>query len=240
MPCRLYIEDEITLASNIELPADQSHYLRSVMRLNTGDAVTLFNGRGGEYLSRVEALSKGSARVYIESFSEVNREMDCRVHIVQAACRSEKIDSILMKGTELGAASFHIIRSERSSLKLDGLKLKKRMQRWQKIIIEAAEQSERTIVPTVNWHDKLSNTPAFGLCYCLHPDTETSWPEEKLNIAAAENITLAIGPEGGWSDRDIETLAPAGFAKLTFGPRVMRTETAAPALLAAIQSLRDI
>lgn len=239
MTCRLYIEGSLTSDTSTKLPADQEHYLRSVMRLTTGDPVILFNGSGGEYHAVVQSLSKGNTTLAIESFSEVNREMACRIHILQAACRSEKIDAILQKGTELGAASFHIMRSERSSLKLDGVKLSKRMLRWQKIIIEAAEQSQRTIVPTISWHETLSSTPAHGLCYTLHPATETSWGHEKANMLAANEITLAIGPEGGWSDRDMETLKAAGFTNLTFGPRVMRTETAAPAMLAAIQSLQE-
>jgi len=239
MTCRLYIEDELIPGNSIQLPADQEHYLRSVMRLGAGDPVILFNGSGGEYHAVVKSLARGETTLAIESFSEVSREMACRIHIVQAACRSEKIDSILQKGTELGAASFHIMRSERTALKLDGIKLNRRMDRWQKIIIEAAEQSQRTIVPAITWHEKLSDTPAHGLCYTLHPATETSWANEKPNMLAADEITLAIGPEGGWSDRDIETLKASGFANLTFGPRIMRTETAAPALLAAIGSLID-
>ena len=113
------------------------------------------------------------------------------------------------------------------------------MERWQKIIIEAAEQSERTALPTLSWQDRLTHAPVDGLCYTLHPEVSTSWAGEKPNILTARDITLAVGPEGGWSHQDIETLMAQGFKNLTFGPRIMRTETAAPALLAAIQSLID-
>ncbi|ATX82673.1 16S rRNA (uracil1498-N3)-methyltransferase [Mariprofundus ferrinatatus] len=239
MTCRLYIDCDLAPGSSVELPADQSHYLHTVMRLGAGDCVILFNGRAGEYSGTIKTLSKQRATIHLQSFSDIDREMPCRVHIVQAACRSEKIDSILQKGTELGAASFHIVRSERSSLKLEGGRLNKRLERWQKIISEAAEQSERTAMPEINWLDKLTDSPATGLCYALHPETDTHWSAEKENIIAAKDITLAIGPEGGWSPRDIELLASLGFKSLTFGPRIMRTETAAPALLAAIQSLID-
>lgn len=239
MTCRLFIDHELATGNSIELPADQGHYLRSVMRLGADEPVTLFNGHGGEFRGTVEILSRDHSSIHVDSYLDVNREMPCHVHIVQAACRSEKIDSILQKGTELGAASFHIVRSERSSLKLDGNRLDKRMQRWQKIIIEAAEQSERTAMPTLTWHNKLDQTPAAGYCYSLHPETATQWRDERERIVTANEITLAIGPEGGWSPRDIELLGSLGFSNLTFGPRVMRTETAAPALLAAIQSLID-
>lgn len=239
MVCRLYIDEDISVGSSMGLPAEQGHYLRTVMRLGPGSPVILFNGFGGEYHATIEILTKQETSAYIETFNDVSREMPVRVHIVQAACRSEKIDLLLQKATELGAASFSVIRSERSSLKLDPAKRDKRIERWQKIVIEACEQSQRTLVPNVQWIEKLSDAPNRGLTFTLHPDTDTSWPEQRHHFTSAADITFAIGPEGGWSHHDIETLASLGFQSLTFGPRIMRTETAAPALLAAIQSLLD-
>ncbi len=237
MICRLYLNQPLTVASSITLASNQAHYLRSVMRLVGGDAVVLFNGHGGEYQCRIEQLVRDHCSCWVESFSAVNRELPHRVHIVQAACRSEKIETVLQKGTEMGAASFHIVRSERSTLKLDGVKLKKRLQRWQQIIIEAAEQSGRCLIPELHWIQALSAAPAHGLCFILHPEpTASSWQQERAAMQQADDITLAIGPEGGWSQRDIGALNAAGFSCLTFGPRIMRTETAAPALLAAIQA----
>jgi len=239
MFCRLYIEDEITTGSSIKLASEQGHYLRSVMRFTPGNPVVLFNGLGGEYQATIETLTKNDSSLYVESFTDISREMPIRIHIIQAACRSEKIDTVLQKATELGAASFSIVRSERSSLKLDGARLKKRLERWQKIVIEAAEQSERTALPRVQWINKLCDITTRGLAFTLHTDTPSCWPQQRNNIIHSTDITLAVGPEGGWSRNDIETLSAAGFKSLTFGPRIMRTETAAPAILAAIQSLLD-
>ncbi len=240
MTCRLYINQPLETGASLTLPPDQAHYLRSVMRLNAGEEVVLFNGQGGEFLCTIEQLTRENPAVFIASHAEVDREMPTRVHIVQAACRSEKIESVLQKATELGAASFTIVRSERSTLKLVGPKLEKRLRRWQSIVIEAAEQSGRTVAPEVNWINMLHETPTQGLCFTLHPEPEaTSWKEQHDAMLKADHITLAIGPEGGWSNRDIDTLNTAGFNCLTFGPRIMRTETAAPALLAAIQSRID-
>jgi len=245
MLCRLYIDQELNLDSSIILPADQAHYLRSVMRLSAGDEIVLFNGQGGEYHCTIEQLARHDSSCRIESFATIDREMPVRVHIVQAACRSEKIETVLQKGTELGAASFTIVRSERSSLKLDGAKLNKRLLRWQSIIIEAAEQSGRTVIPSVRWLNGLSQQSLSairpqGLCFTLHTvATATNWQDEYVAMRKADDITLAIGPEGGWSRRDIDSLNGTGFSCLTFGPRIMRTETAAPALLAAIQASLD-
>jgi len=239
MSCRIYINSQLSVGATVDLPDDQAHYLRSVMRLNGGDSIILFNGHGGEYRGRIEQLSRQQSSCMIESFADISREMPCRVHIVQAACRSEKIETVLQKATELGAASFQVVRSERSSLKLDGAKLTKRIQRWQKIIIEAAEQSGRTVAPTIDWRNRLSDMAQQGACLILHPDAPFSWPQQRDAIAKASDITLVIGPEGGWSIRDMEQLSHAGFQPLRFGPRIMRTETAAPALLAAIQAVLE-
>jgi len=240
MTCRLYLNQPLEIGSSLTLPPDQAHYLRSVMRLSAGEELLLFNGQGGEFLCTIEQLTRDNPAVCIESFSDVTREMPNHVHIVQAACRSEKVETILQKATELGAASFTIVRSERSTLKLEGAKLKKRLLRWQNIIIEAAEQSGRTVVPAVRWCNALKDITTQGLCFTLHPEpTATSWYQQSEAVAEAEHITLAIGPEGGWSPQDITVLNASGFSCLTFGPRIMRTETAAPALLAAIQSRID-
>jgi len=239
MLCRLFLDQELHAGSSIALPDDLAHYLRNVMRLSAGDTIVLFNGTGGEFRCHIKQLARRHSSCLIESFSDINREINCKVHIVQAACRSEKIETVLQKATELGAASFQIVKSERSSLKLDGEKLNKRIQRWQKIIIEAVEQSGRTAVPTINWHHALSEIRHHGRCFTLHPDAGTSWRQQQQSIADATVITLAIGPEGGWNARDLDTLSQNEFQALSFGPRVMRTETAAPALLAAIQALSE-
>jgi len=239
MYCRLYIDEEISIGDSIGLRSDQGHYLRTVMRLGPGSPVVLFNGFGGEYSGTVEILTRQESSIHVESFMDVCREMPVRTHLIQAACRSDKLETVLQKATELGAASFSIVRSERSPLKLDESKLGKRIDRWQKIVIEACEQSERTAIPAVQWCNRLNDIKNQGASFMLHPDTDTSWPEQRDHIAKAPDITLAVGPEGGWSKRDIEILSSKGFQALTFGPRIMRTETAAPALLAAIQSLLD-
>jgi len=237
MLCRLYLDQELHVGNSLTLPDDQAHYLRNVMRLVPGDQIVLFNGKGGEFHCQIEHLARQHSSCLITSFDDVNREMHCRVHVIQAACRSEKIETVLQKATELGAASFKIVKSERSSLKLDGAKLNKRMQRWQKIIIEATEQSGRTTVPDVTWHNTLPGISTQGQCFTLHPDTAIHWQQRRTIISEAKDVTIAIGPEGGWSQRDMQVLSQAGFQALSFGSRVMRTETAAPAMLAAIQAI---
>lgn len=236
---RLYIDAELTPGRAVELPEDQAHYLRQVMRLKRGDAVMLFNGRGGEYPAHVTALERRLAICEPVSFEAVERELPCRIHIVQAANRSEKIETVLQKCTELGAASFQICASERAAFRLAEDKRDARLTRWRRIIVEAAEQSGRTRVPELCWVDALSGVTALGAAYALHPQGQTHWPNVRTGLATATEVSLAVGPEGGWSERDLDTLSALGFDPLQFGTRTLRTETAAPALTAALQALWD-
>ena len=234
--CRIYLDQPLSAGIEAEIPADQAHYLRHVMRLVAGDPITVFNGLGGEYEATVTGLNKKGGGCHLDHFVDVIRELPVRIHIIQCANKSEKIETVLQKCTELGAATFQIANSERSQFKLTEQKLASRLERWQKIIIEAAEQSERTAIPAVTWQSSLQRITAFGNAYTLHPEAATAWRDSRATIAKASEITLAIGPEGGWSRRDIETLSGLGFINLTFGDRIMRTETAGPALVAAIQA----
>ena len=235
--CRIYIPSPLSLHEYITIPDNIAHYLRHVMRLYEGDTITIFNGQGGEFHATINQLSKAHAQCTLNQFHDVTRELSIPIHIIQCANKSEKIETVLQKGTELGAASFHIANSQRSALKLSGIKLEKRLQRWQRIIIEAVEQSERTYIPELHWHAKLNEVPCLGQGYALHPHQAQTWAEVRLHISQHPQITYAIGPEGGWSNDDMHVLQEKNFQPLCFGTRIMRTETAAPALLAASQAL---
>jgi 16S rRNA (uracil1498-N3)-methyltransferase len=223
------------------LDADMVHYLRSVMRQGVGAQITLFDGHGGEYVADIVSLERDAARCHTVQFHDVCRELPLHVHIIQAANRSEKIEHVLQKGTELGAAAFTVCVSERMQLRLQGNKLDKRLERWQKIIIEAAEQSGRTRIPTLQWLPRITSLASNEqAAYYLHPEGNHSLSEYRPAIAQHQAVTLAVGPEGGWSPRDIAELQQRDFEPLCFGPRIMRTETAAPALLAALQATSDL
>jgi len=237
MQCRIYLDANLVLDALVDIDLEQTRYLRQVMRLQAGDTILVFNGRGGEYLAELTCLSKACGQCQLIEFIDVQRELPCRVHIIQAANRSEKIETVLQKATEMGASSFQIVNSERATLNLPSNKRDKRLQRWQKIIIEAAEQSERTAMPKVVWHDKVSQISQYGQCFVLHPRGASMWQDIRGDLLQQEDITLAVGPEGGWTNQELDYFQSQGFQSLCFGARVMRTETAAPALLAAIQAV---
>jgi len=235
--CRIFTTHTLSLHAIFPLADDIAHYLHQVMRLHEGDEVTVFDGKGGEYQAQIEQISKRHVSCYTTVFNDICRELSTPIHIIQCASKSEKIETVLQKGTELGAASFHIANSQRSELKLAGVKLEKRVQRWQRIIIEAAEQSERTAIPDLFWHPHLRDVPCLGQGFALHPHQAKPWQDVRQSIVQATHLSYAVGPEGGWSLDDLNILNEIGFETLTFGTRIMRTETAAPALLAATQAL---
>jgi len=237
--CRLYIQQPLATEREIMLADEQGHYLHHVMRLRSGGPLILFDGKGGEYEAIIHQLGKSGAVCHIGKHIPVNRELSCKTHIIQAACRGEKIEAILQKGTELGAASFQIVRTERSALKLTGNKLEARLTRWRKIIIEAAEQSGRTRIPSLHWRHALAEIHFTSQRYAMHPLATQTWAQARKHISQANEIDFVIGPEGGLSKRDLDALTGMGCHTLVFGPCIMRTETAAPALLAAIQAIQQ-
>lgn len=236
---RLYSDAPLNKGSDIELEQSQGHYLRHVLRLEAGDGIILFDGSGGEHHAEIQLLSKQRSVCRLLAYDDVEREMACRVHIVQAACPSDKIEIVLQKGTELGAAGFQIAVSERSALRLNETRLAARLERWRRIIIEAAEQSGRTRIPQIFWRASLNEIETHGAAYALHPQAGLDWTDARRQIANTGEAIFAVGPEGGWSPGDLDKLEQLGFQGLCFGPRIMRTETAAPALLAAVQAILD-
>jgi len=235
---RLFVSQALNQHQQIILDAEQAHYLRTVMRLAVGDLITLFNGDGMEYQAQLQCLHKAEAVCLIQKHKQIHTELGIDVHIVQCANRSDRIETVLQKATEMGMASIQVSNSERTTLKLNPKKLEQRLERWQKIIIEASEQSQRVVVPTVHWCPKISQIKIHGTAFILHPDATTQhWKQFQQCVHYQKPITLLIGPEGGWSCKDLAELEKKGAQPLSFGQRVMRTETAAPALLAAVQTL---
>jgi 16S rRNA (uracil1498-N3)-methyltransferase len=236
---RLFTDALLDSGRDVHLSSEHGHYLRQVLRLQKGDHLVLFDGSGGEYHAEITLLRKQTCTCHVLSFDAVDRELSTPVHIIQAACRSDKIDTVLQKCTELGAASFQIVASDRATLRLAANKLDARLSRWRKIIIEAAEQSGRTRVPEISWRQTLADIQAEGGRLMLHPEAALLWTDARQLIVNAPSIYLAVGPEGGWSARDLEQWHQLGFEGLGFGNRILRTETAAPALLSAIQAVID-
>ncbi len=235
---RSYIEQPLAVGSEIALPEDVVAHLLRVLRLQAGDACVLFNGDGHDYDATVIAAGKRDARVAIHAVRVVQNESPLQITLLQGIARGEKMDWILQKATELGVAGILPTDSERSEVKLDAQRAAKRHAHWRGIVVSACEQSGRARVPEVAAPQSLAQAAQQrrGRGFILDPFATTSLAT--LGDAALEASTIAIGPEGGGSPRDREQLQAAGFEGLRLGPRVLRTETAGIAAIAALQALR--
>ncbi len=233
---RFFCPDGLLPDSDMALPAAVAHHAERVLRLAAGDAVTLFDGRGGECVATLVAVGR-QPLARLGPRLAVEREAPLAVTLVQALASGDKMDWIVQKAVELGAAAVQPVAAERSVLKLAGERAGKRVAHWQQIAVAACEQSGRNRVPAVGEIMPLAKYLAqdgSGARMILAPGADGALAGK---TRPSGPLAILIGPEGGWSPAELELAARAGCAPLALGPRVLRTETAGLAALAAIQTL---
>ena len=219
--------------ANIELPEAAAHHAVRVLRLRAGDRVVLFDGCGGEYEARLALPGRGRVLAQTEEHRALERESPLAVTLVQAVSSGEKMDYTVQKAVELGVAALHPVLSARSVVRLDGERGAKKLAHWRRIAIAACEQCGRNRIPTIAEPVALARYRApEGARILLSPAGTGS-----LAALARSPVVLAAGPEGGFDDGEERLLERAGFAAVRLGPRVLRTETAALAALAALNAL---
>ncbi|BCT92730.1 ribosomal RNA small subunit methyltransferase E [Lysobacter helvus] len=234
---RVFVDLPLAAGVRVALPDDAANHLVRVLRMQEGDACVLFNGDGREFPATLLAANKRGVEAEVGAPRDVGNESPLRLALVQGIARGEKMDLILQKATELGIAAVHPVQSDRSEVKLDAERAAKRLAHWRCVVVSACEQSGRARVPEVfaaqPLQAALTGLDAQAAKFLLDPEATTS-------IATIEalrgDVVLAIGPEGGWSDRDRQALHGAGFVGLRLGPRILRTETAGLAAIAAMQA----
>ena len=235
---RAWVDAPLAVGTRVVLPDGAAAHLLRVLRLGVGDACVLFNGDGHDYDARIIAAGKRGGEAEVTGKRAVDNESSLRIVLVQGIARGEKMDWILQKSTELGVAGFVPVSSERSEVRLQGERAAKRLEHWRSVVVSACEQSWRARLPEIATPRALAAAldalPAGSLRLTLDPEAEAGIAT--LPAPGDRTLVLAIGPEGGWSPRDRETLASAGFGSLRLGPRILRTETAGIAAIAALQS----
>lgn len=236
---RFFVRQTIHVGQTMPLPQFAADHAIRVLRMREGDAITVFNGDGHDYAGRLTYARKGDAGVHVDTQAAVDVESPLEVTLVQAIVRSEKMDWILQKATELGVRRIVPVTSERSEIKLGEERADKRHARWLHVIESACEQCGRGRVPELFMPKSLAQYAADlqpvaegESRLSLHPEAALGLSE----IAAPTSATIAIGPEGGFSDRDLMVLDQSGFKRLRLGPRVLRTETAGTVAMAALQA----
>ncbi|TXH70305.1 MAG: 16S rRNA (uracil(1498)-N(3))-methyltransferase [Lysobacteraceae bacterium] len=235
---RIFVDIPLQVGARIALPEAAAAHLVRVLRLREGESCVLFNGDGHDHDARLLAANKRGVEAEVTGTRAIGNESPLRIVLLQGVARGEKMDLILQKATELGVTAIAPVFAERTEVRLDGERLGKRIAHWRSVMISACEQSGRARIPELLPARDLSQTaPAFAadaLKLILDPAGEDRF--DTLAAPGAEGVAIAIGPEGGWSEKDRACLREAGFTGLRLGPRVLRTETAGLAAIAAMQA----
>jgi 16S rRNA (uracil1498-N3)-methyltransferase len=213
-----------------------------VLRLKAGDPIVLFNGRGGQYIARLAEVGRRNALAEIGEFSPIDLEPPYRITLAQGVAGGDKMDWLIEKAVELGAMRFVPLVTVRSVVRLTGERAARRQTHWQALVAAACEQCGRNRVPEVDapgelaqWLDGLPPAAPGELRLVLSPRACRSF-DTLPSTAPNGGTTLLIGPEGGLSPEEEEAAIGHGFEALALGPRVLRTETAGIAVLAALAS----
>ncbi len=232
---RVYLDAPLEAGARVTLTGSAAGHVTRVLRLRVGDALTLFNGRGGEYAATLAAAGGAQVTVAIGEFRAIERESPLTLTLAQGVSRGERMDLVVQKATELGVSALVPVLTERSVVRLSAQQADRKLNHWRAIAVAACEQSGRNRLPEL--------AQPLGL-----PDfigTRTAETRLLLSPGAATRIediprpagalTVLIGPEGGLTEAEQQTAVGAGFMAVRLGPRVLRTETAAIAALALLQ-----
>lgn len=239
---RFFVPAPLGSGSEVRLPEDAAHHAARVLRLSLGDPVVLFNGGGGEYQARITRLERGEVWVKTGGFAQPGRESPLGVVLAQGLSSGDRMDLTLQKSVELGVSAIQPLTTGRSIVKLAGERAARRAGHWQNLVIAACEQCGRDRVPPVaplmgleDWLAQLDPQRADSeLRLLLSPGSEITL----LSLAPVPSrVLLLVGPEGGLAPAEVAAAYSRGFIGVRLGPRVLRTETAALAALAAIQTL---
>ena len=236
---RFYCPPPLPLNTNYELPPEAAHHASRVLRLRVGDAVQIFDGLGNALDATINAIN--GKHVMLGNLQTFMGQPESGLHIVlaQAMCTSDKMDWVVQKATELGAAEIVPVQTHRSVAKLAGARADKRTEHWRNVTVSACEQCGRNTLPQLqtpqdlsSWLSEVQHVP--GGKFILLPGGASNLHAQPRPQGSA---TLLIGPEGGFTADEANVAQQAGFAPILLGPRVLRTETAAIAGIAALQTL---
>lgn len=234
---RFYVDFALSPDSVVELPDNVVRHL-NVLRVKNTEEIVLFNGDGKAYPALPEVLEKRRASVRILREEATDNESPLNITLVQAVSAAERMDFTLQKSVELGVAEIRPVISERCVVRLSGERAEKRVARWQEIVVSACEQSGRNIVPKVlpltTYAQALQQLPQETTKLLMSLNRA-----QKLSDVRPQSgkVVFMVGPEGGWTEKEEQQAFDAGFQSVTLGKRVLRTETASLAAIAAMQTL---
>lgn len=210
--------------------AQDVHHVRRVLRLRSGDRVEIADGAEKEAVGAIVDISDGSVTVRIESVVDINRESPVEITLFQSLPKGTKLETVFQKNTEIGVTAFVPLLAERCVSRIEDAKTeKKKLERWQAIIDEAAKQAKRSrvprIAPVMGMREALKSLDAYDLVLVPHTGEGVVHLRQALG-SGYQRIAVFIGPEGGFTETEAAALADAGAIPVTLGPRILRTETA--------------
>jgi len=234
---RIYQNRTLQINDQFELDKATSHRLSTVLRLKTEKSIILFNGDGFEYLATITPFKRHALFVHIIEKIEKNLESPLKIHLGQGLSKGDKMEFVVQKATELGVTSITPLLSERTVVHLNSERLENKNEHFTKVAIHASEQCGRTQVPTIEkvcdlkqWAFERAESTRLVL-------SPTASQTLKAISLEKKSIALLIGPEGGLTEAEVEFACKKGFQAIALGPRILRTETAAIAMIAALQCL---
>jgi 16S rRNA (uracil1498-N3)-methyltransferase len=234
---RVHTCEALAGRDTLELAGQAGQHVTRVLRMRTADQLVVFDGLGGEYRARIDAIKADQVLLTILEFDPVEREAPVPVTLIQGISRGERMDWTIQKATELGVHRILPVSSQRSMVKLKGERALRRREHWQAVATGACEQCGRNRVPDIanplSLEQALKVVSAFPLKLDLRGDAGMR-PADLPD--APGQVCIAIGPEGGLDEQEKSILRSAGFQGLRLGPRVLRTETASLAAMAALLS----
>ena len=234
---RVFVDEPLAAGREMRLGTAAAAHVSRVLRLRIGDELVLFDGRSGEYPAAIIESHGTTLRVRIGEHRSVERESPLRITLVQGISRSERMDWVVQKATELGVAAIVPVITERSVVKLDAKQAQKKGEHWRAILVSACEQSGRNRVPDlatpVTLERWLGDAPHNGTRLLLDATANSGLRSIEQSLA----VTLLIGPEGGLAPPERQLAVNHGFQSVRLGPRILRTETAAIAAISALQAI---
>ncbi len=239
---RVHLDLTLHVGAAVELPQSACEHLLRVLRLSDGAPLLLCNGDGLDYRAMLESAGRRDARARIVEAQTNPAEAPLRIVLAQALARGEKMDWVVQKATEAGAAAIAPIVTERTEVRLDAERANRRLAHWRGIAVAASEQSGRARVPEISEPTSLATYAASvatdAIRLALDPDgASLADVLRDIGDKNAPEIHLVVGPEGGLSPRDHAQLRAAGFIGVRLGPRILRTETAGLVAIAAVLAI---
>ncbi|MCC6533956.1 MAG: 16S rRNA (uracil(1498)-N(3))-methyltransferase [Burkholderiales bacterium] len=235
---RVYHRDVLQVGRDIALEEASAHHLARVLRVRPGDPLIVFDGTGGEYHASVRSIERTSVRARVERFDPIERESALGIGLIQAVSAGERMELTVQKAVELGVAWIQPLLTRRSKVRLEGERAERRLRHWQNIAAAACEQCGRNRLPAVR---ALLDLPQWLAAPSMADRRLLLEPSAQVRLSSLapppRSVELLAGAESGFAPDEIELATHHGFVPVRLGARVLRTETAGLAALAALQAL---